>query len=143
MFHRILVPVDFSDGALHALRLAIELARESGGHITLFHCAGTPNVLDTGPGGGLYYAELIQRIAKEVEHELIRLALEEIPQGLSHDHVQVSGFPPAEIVAYATKGKYDVIVMGTHGRTGLNHVFMGSVAARVIQRAEVPVLVCR
>ena len=97
----------------------------------------------TPPGHATEARELVERIAKEMDHQLIRLALDEIPEGLSHDHVQVSGFPPKEIVSYATKGDYDVIVMGTHGRTGLNHVFMGSVAERVIQRAEVPVLICR
>ena len=143
MFHRILVPVDFSDSSVRALRLAVQLARESGGHLTLFHCAGAPDLTAMGPGAVVYYQQVADQLARELDHHLTRMAKDEVPESLSHDKVRVAGFPPAEIVARAKSGKYDLIAMGTHGRTGLTHVIMGSVAARVIQRAEVPVLVCR
>jgi nucleotide-binding universal stress UspA family protein len=143
MFHRILVPTDFSDSSVRALRLAVRLARESGARLTLLHCVGVPTVLDAGVGAAVYYTEMVERITKQTDHELARLAREEIPESLSHDRIQCTGFAPAEIVSHAAAGAYDLIVMGTHGRTGLAHVLTGSVAARVIQRAEVPVLVCR
>lgn len=144
MFRRILVPTDFSEGATRALRLAVTLARESGGHVTLFHCA--PNVDMLGHGtidNALYYGALMDRLAEELERLLAKALGDEVPKGLSRDHAHVIGFPPDEIVRRAKEGSYDLIVMGTHGRTGLQKALMGSVTARVIQRSEVPVLVCR
>lgn len=144
MFRRILVPTDFSDSAVHALRLAVQLARESGGHVTVLHCAGAIDLLGDGTiSGAVYYGDLLDRIAKEVDHLLSRLVREEIPEGVPHDQVQVSGFPPDEIVRRAKEGSYDLVVMGTRGRRSVDQVLMGSVTARVIRRSEVPVLVCR
>jgi len=144
MFRRILVPTDFSESATHALRLAVTLARESGGHVTLFHCAPTVDLLGHGTiENALYYGALMDRLSEELQGLLTRTVGEEIPKGLSHDHAHVIGFPPDEIVRRAKEGAYDLVVMGTHGRTGLDKVLMGSVTARVIQRSEVPVLVCR
>ena len=53
------------------------------------------------------------------------------------------GEPAAEIVAAAQDGKFDVIVVGTHGRTGLAHVLLGSVAERVVRRSTMPVITVR
>jgi nucleotide-binding universal stress UspA family protein len=144
MFRRLLVPTDFSLSATNALRLAVDLARESGGHITVMHCAGAIDLLGDGTiGGAIYYGDLLDRIAKEVDHLLSRLVREEIPDGISHDEVRVIGFAPDEIVSRAKEGSYDLVVMGTHGRMRFDKVLMGSVTARVIHRSEVPVLVCR
>jgi nucleotide-binding universal stress UspA family protein len=144
MFRRILVPTDFSESATHALRLAVTLARESGGHVTLFHCAPTVDMLGNGTmENALYYGALMDRLAEDLEGLLVRTVGDEIPKGLSRDHAQVMGFPPDEIVRRAKEGSYDLIVMGAHGRTGLEKVLMGSVTERVIRRSEVPVLVCR
>jgi nucleotide-binding universal stress UspA family protein len=144
MFRRILVPTDFSDGAMHALRLAVTLARESGGHVTVFHCAPPVDLLGHGTvENALYYGALMDQLAEELERLLTRTVGDEIPEGLSHDHAHVIGFPPDEIVRRAKHGSYDLVVMGTHGRTGVDRVLMGSVTERVIRRSEVPVLVCR
>jgi nucleotide-binding universal stress UspA family protein len=144
MFRRILVPTDFSESATHALRLAVTLARESGGHVTLFHSAPAVDMLGHGTiDNALYYGALMDRLAQELEHLLTKTIEDEVPEGLSHDHAHVIGFPPDEIVRRAKEGAYDLVVMGTHGRTGLDKVMMGSVTVRVIRRSEVPVLVCR
>ena len=144
MFRRILVPTDFSESATRALRLAVTLARESGGHVTVFHCAPAVDMLGHGTvDNALYYGALMDRLSEELDRLLTRTVGEEIPKGLSEDHAQVIGFPPDEIVRRAKEGAYDLVVMGTHGRTGLDKVLMGSVTARVIRRSEVPVLVCR
>jgi nucleotide-binding universal stress UspA family protein len=144
MFRRILVPTDFSESATRALRLAVALARESGGHLTLFHCAPAVDVLGHGTiDNALYYGALMDRLTQELEDLLTRTLKDEVAEGVPHDHAHVIGFPPDEIVRRAKEGGYDLVVMGTHGRTGLDKVIMGSVTQRVIARSEVPVLVCR
>ena len=144
MFRRILVPTDFSESATRALRLAVALAGESGGHVTLFHCAPAVDMLGHGTvDNALYYGALMDRLSEELERLLSRTVGEEIPKGLSHDHAHVIGFTPDEIVRRAKEGSYDLVVMGTHGRTGLDKLLTGSVTARVIRGSEVPVLVCR
>lgn len=148
MFTNILVPTDFSDHATIALRLAIKLARESKGRITLLHVGLAPGVgiYDLGVYSVPMSDTLIamhEQAAKEQKHLLDRIAREEIPDDVPWQAIAVEGFPPEEIVAQAERGKHDVIVMASHGRTGLARAFLGSVAERVLRHATIPVLVTR
>lgn len=144
MFHEILVPTDMSEGGLRALRLAIKLAREGGGRLTLLHVGLTPVPVGL-EGYGALSVELMSgvrdQIAAEQKHALEKLAREELPEGMEFRSVVREGYPPDEICEEAEACGADVIVMGTHGRTGLERVFLGSVAERVIRHATVPVLV--
>ncbi len=140
--HHILVPTDFSDYANHALAYASELAQTLQSRITLlhiFHVAPLslgdmpPAFLDT------YLKELeadaqtsMQASLKWVQHD-----------GLQVDTVIDHGIPFQAIVDTARDQQVDLIVMGTHGRTGLTHVLIGSVAEKVVRLAECPVLVTR
>lgn len=144
MFRELLVPTDLSEGGLRALRLAIRMAKESGGRIVLLHVGVTPVPIGLESYGALS-AELMagvrDQIATEQRHALEKLAREELPEGMEFRIVLREGYPPDEICAEAKAGGCDCIVMGTHGRTGLERVFLGSVAERVIRQADVPVLV--
>lgn len=146
-FKKILVPMDFSEHALHALRLAISLARSSGGSITLLHVGVVPHVYATELGlagaASPLFAQMSEDIAKEQRHHLERVASEEIPAGLSHDVALREGFPPEEVLSQVKDGGYDLVVMGTHGRTGLGRVLLGSVTERVVRECPVPVMVTR
>ena len=144
-FKEILVPVDFSETSLHAIRQAVRVARESNGRLTLVHIGVVPYV-DAGPFGASIPAALIaahDQMAAERMHALQRVAKEEIPDGMPVRFKVREGFPPEEILAEAEEGKQDLICIGTHGRTGVERVILGSVAERVIRGAKVPVLVTR
>lgn len=141
-FSDILVPIDFSETSLRALRLAVNLTHAGNVRLHLVNIGVTPYV-DVGPYGASVPAVLIaanDHMAAEAKSALERVAREEIPQGVEvHTHVR-TGFPPEEILAEAAESKADLIVIGTHGRTGVERVLLGSVAERVIRAAKIPVL---
>ncbi len=142
-FKEILVPIDFSETSLHALRLAVRVARESGGRLNLVHIGVVPYV-DAGPFGASVPAMLVaahDEMATQRMHALQRVCREEIPEGMVVRTKVREGFPPEEILAEADESKADVICLGTHGRTGVERVILGSVAERVIRAAKVPVLI--
>jgi nucleotide-binding universal stress UspA family protein len=147
MFQRILVPTDFSDSSIHALRLALDLARKFGGHITLLN-VGVPTLdslpgIEPGAAAGPLFTQIAERMGVEMQHALEKLAKEEVPDVVRHDVRRRDGYPPEVISEEAKDGGYDVIVMGTHGHTGIKRVLLGSVTDRVLRLATVPVLVCR
>lgn len=146
-FSRILVPVDFSEHAIHAVRLAVDLARTYGSKLTLLHVGVVPHVYSTelGLGGAAapLFTEMSAQVAREQRHRLERVAAEEVPEALTTELIVREGFPPEEVLAQVRSGEHDLVVMGTHGRTGFGRVLLGSVTERVLRECPVPVLVTR
>lgn len=146
-FSSILVPIDFSEHSVNAVRLAVELARSFGSQITLLHVGVVPHVYSTELGlagvAGPMWSEMSQNVAREQRHRLEKLAAEEIPQPLVHGLVVREGFPPEEILSQVEQGGHDLVIMGTHGRTGFGRVLLGSVTERVLRDCAVPVMVTR
>jgi nucleotide-binding universal stress UspA family protein len=145
MFKKILVPIDFSDTSLAALRLAIQVARGNGAHLTLLHVGVVPHFYATelgmaGPAGPLF-TEMSAEITREQRHRLDQVCREEVPPGLSHATLIREGFPPEEVLAQVAEGEHDLVVMGTHGRTGIRRALLGSVTERVVRECKAPVLV--
>jgi nucleotide-binding universal stress UspA family protein len=145
MFKKILVPVDFSETSLAALRLAIQVARSNGAHLTLLHVGVVPHFYATelgmsGPAGPLF-TEMSAEIEREQRHRLEQLVKEEVPQALPHATLIREGFPPEEVLAQVSDGGHDLVVMGTHGRTGIRRALLGSVTERVVRECKAPVLV--
>ncbi|MEF8864331.1 MAG: universal stress protein [Salinibacter sp.] len=132
----ILVPVDFSDASLEALRHAKELALTYGAQITLLHAVEEvvyPSAYGVEPAN-LPGPQVIDR----VEESLAELARTEI--GYEHVVVQANvGYAPSTILDYAETNEVDLVVIATHGRTGLERMLLGSVAERVVRRAPAPV----
>lgn len=129
---RILAPVDFSACSMWALRHAEEMARRFGAELVLVH---VDPVLPLG-------SDLVdEEIAgcKELD-ELVTLLRE---RGMVVRGLLRAGAPIEEIMRAASAEHADLIVMGTHGRRGLEHVLMGSVAESVLRRASCPVLTVR
>ncbi|MFN7147779.1 MAG: universal stress protein, partial [Myxococcota bacterium] len=85
--------------------------------------------------------QLQRELMAERGHALKRLAGEEIPADVKWDQKLREGYPPEEILQEIATGAYDLVVMGTHGHTGLKHALLGSVTERVLRQASVPVLV--
>lgn len=136
----ILVPVDFSDASVEALRHAKELALTHGAQITLLHAVEEvvyPSAYGIEPAN-LPGPQVIDR----VEQNLAEIARTEI--GYEHVVVQANvGYAPSTILDYAEGNEVDLIVIATHGRTGLERMLLGSVAERVVRRSPAPVFVVK
>jgi universal stress protein A len=138
---RILVPIDFSDCSKKALQYALPLAREHQAALTLLYVV--PPAYGAGEYGGIDYAQLVGSMRESSEKELAKLAVEQVRGEVSTDTLVRVGSPSRAIVEVARSLPADLIVISTHGRTGLNHVLLGSVAEHVVQRAPCPVFVVR
>ncbi len=138
----ILVPIDFSDCSKKALQYAIPFARQHEASLTLLYVVPRPNYVG-GEYTGLDYAQLeADQSASEAER-LEALAGAEVRGQVPAKSLIRTGFPVVEILEAAKALPADLIVISTHGRTGLKHVFLGSVAEAVVRRAPCPVLVVR
>jgi nucleotide-binding universal stress UspA family protein len=138
---QILVPIDFSDCSKKALQYALPLAKQHLAALTLLFVV--PPAYGAGEYGGIDYAQLETSMREGGEKELTKLVVDvvcgEVPTGTL---VRV-GSPSREIIEVARTLPADLIVISTHGRTGFQHVFLGSVAEHVVQRAPCPVFVVR
>lgn len=142
---RILVPVDFSPHSDRALRYAARLAGWLGASVELVHVVDNPFASGAWTSE-IYVPSLPQMLESLVADARKRLeALKKVvaDQGVKVDAMVLEGQPAFAIIDHAADGRFDLIVMGTHGRTGFSHAFMGSVAERVVRRAPCPVLTVR
>ncbi|MFC7319205.1 universal stress protein [Halomarina halobia] len=134
MFNNILVPTDGSDTAEAALEHAIDLASRADAVIHVVYVADV-TVARGGP--------MLDLLTEEGQRATKEAASRVSGAGLSVTRAVVEGKPSRAILEYADEARIDLIVMGTHGRTGLDRLFMGSVAGRVVRLAKVPVLTIR
>jgi nucleotide-binding universal stress UspA family protein len=135
----IVVPIDFSKPSRQAFELARDLAREAGpAHVILVHACFVPVEIEALVGSAAY--EAVEDIDTHVAKELDQLVAELKDGGVSCEAVTVRGSPENVILDLAESKRADLIVMGTHGRTGLSHFFLGSVAERVVRNASCPVM---
>ncbi len=143
-----LVPTDFSPYADQALTYAIELAHALDARLTLLHvfdllhvCHLTPLTVEETPFS--YFDAYLQEIESDAQQQMQASLAHVHRAGLRGDSVIVQGVVFDTIVEIARAKKADLIIMGTHGRTGVQHVLLGSVAERVVRLAPCPVLVVR
>lgn len=137
---RILCPVDFSEESTHALRYAGELAAHFGAEIIVVHAVEPlPYPVEFGPLPALLTdAEpMLLKRAKEQLEALRSKELGSLPK--SYAVVEI-GIPEHAICEAATRERCDLVVLSTHGRSGLSHLLIGSVAERVVRLAPCPVL---
>jgi nucleotide-binding universal stress UspA family protein len=139
---RILVPVDFSVHSQKAMAYALALAARAGSaSVHLMHVVEPLPLSLVGDAGPAALPE--QEVAAYCEHELARLAYDRASPGLPISSAVHAGQPSAEIIAVAKEMRSDLVVISSHGRTGLEHLLLGSVAERVVREAPCPVLVVR
>ena len=131
--HTILHPTDFSDRSEYAFRLACALSRDYNAHLVVLHVI-QPLVIGDGEGVIPPEPDIARSAARDQLHRL------DVPSELRVDRQLAYGDPVTEILQVADEVGTDLIVMGTHGRTGLGRLFMGSVAEQVLRRAQCPVL---
>src|SRR6266446_3910609 len=142
--HRILVPTDFSKHSHNALMYAVAFAEKFGAELYLLHVVQDlalfiPDAVTATPP-----------LAPPVEQltAAARAALEDVVrksefQGVPHHSEVREGTPFYEIIRFAREADIDLIVMGTHGHSGLAHVLLGSVTEKVVRKAPCPVLTVR
>lgn len=136
-FKHVLVPSDFGEVADRALDLAIEIAAQFGAKITLFHTWVLPSVY-AGYGHGLYWP--IDDFEGQARTTLARTLAKAKERYPNIEMSLASGLPSKAILDIAKDRDVDLIVMGTHGRQGLSHAVLGSVAEKVVRLSPVPVL---
>jgi nucleotide-binding universal stress UspA family protein len=140
-FRSILVPVDYSEPSRRALELALSLADDA--EVTVIHAWDRPayvgeQVIAQPDGSRRSLSELIRENAERDMNEF--LAQVKAPPGKTFKHHLVTGDPVSAIILEASKPGYDVLVVGTHGRTGMTKLLLGSVTEKLIRLSPIPVL---
>lgn len=139
---KILVPVDSSEGASEAARLAAELAKCAGASLSLLH------VLDSDPAMLMGATALSQEELQTVREEMSQRAFEAVGKVIDLEKLQPSmqirlGKPSMEIVNYARTEGTDLIVMGSRGLSGIKEFLLGSVSSQVLHHAPCSVTIVR
>jgi nucleotide-binding universal stress UspA family protein len=135
----ILVPVDFSENTPAILDWAAHLAAEHGSKVTLLHAYHLPVEFQQLEGAYLP-PDFWQSVRTEAETSLRRYAEELERKQIRVETAVCEGYAATVIVEEAATRRADLIVIGTHGRSGLKHLLLGSIAERVVQKAPCPVL---
>jgi nucleotide-binding universal stress UspA family protein len=136
----ILVPVDFSPGSSACVEYATAVAEALHSNVTLFHVFQTADLMVAiVPGADADVDDATGRALAERSVERLR-AETRSRAGVRVSAVVVHGSPSEEIVSFAHDKSFDMVVIGTHGRTGLSRALMGSVAEAVVRRASCAVL---
>ncbi len=141
-FKKILCPTDFSEGSREALRLAIQLSKEHASELVLVHAWEPPYLF--GPELAAM-PDLIESLRRDAEEGLAKWKLEAEQLGERSVSVMLLMGSPWVMITEAAKQDraIDLIVIGTHGRTGLGRFLIGSVAEKIVRRAPCSVLVAR
>jgi universal stress protein A len=142
---RILVPTDFSDHSEHAAAYALELAKRY--EADEIHCVHVSDIPADLMATSAYYMtgpseQFVEQVRAESRKSLEAFAQKNFP-GVPVQAVFLEGRPFAEIVRYASENQVDLIVISTHGRSGIKHALFGSVAEQVVRKAPCPVLVVK
>jgi nucleotide-binding universal stress UspA family protein len=145
-FRKILIPVDFSPASRRALHHALGLARAYAATVHVVHVWEPPGLvkadLDAWSTG---HVEAMPAAARRAADDQMRELLDDFGFAASErpEYEILAGDPARAIVEMVNAGGYDLIVMGTHGRTGFSRLLVGSVAENVVRRARCPVLTVR
>lgn len=140
---KILVPIDFSEHGRDALQFAADLSGRYEAPLELVHVLQL--VTHALPEGyTVPTTQQFNEIVTRLQKQLSEAELEALQAGACEAHsTLLQGAPGEEILRFAAEGKYDLVVMGVHGRSGLKHLLMGSVAEKVVRASQCPVLAVR
>jgi universal stress protein A len=144
MFRRVLFGTDFSPASRPAFRRAVALARESRGRLLIVHVL--PSGMPLGAEGYVtprMYQEMETAIRQSAQKQLDRLVAQAKKAGVAVRGLLLTGAAPEAIALTARKERSDVVIVGTHGRTGLDRLLAGSVASRIVGTAPCPVMTVR
>ena len=141
---RIMVPIDYSDNSKAALAYGAELALGFGASLDVVHVWDRPTYLTDAvmvqrPGEA--HKPIGELIRENADRDMTEFLSEvSLPTTLSVSRRLVSGEPASALLAELKKGEHDLVVLSTHGRTGLAHLLLGSIAEKLVRLSPVPVL---
>jgi nucleotide-binding universal stress UspA family protein len=138
---KILCPIDHSDCSKEALKYAVSFAMKDEAKLYLLHIIDIRSFNDS-------LVAMSQQIPDEETLEQLRMKLldcipEDIRDDMDVEATVIQGIPFAEIISTAKEKEIDMIVIGSHGRTGISHMMLGSVSEKVVRKAPCPVLTVR
>ncbi len=136
----ILVPTDFSEPAAHALRFAGRLAERFGATVRLMYADYFVPPVDFSASAAVEYALTSDEAADEAKKHLIRIAKEILPKGVAFETRVIIDSPVPAIIDEARNCHADLVIMGTHGRTGFRRLVVGSVTESVMRVINVPLI---
>ena len=143
MFEKILLPTDFSDCSASAAGVARSMAERFGSRVTVLYVLDEPAALDPMFRGDVPLEMLRSRMEQFARENMESFLGRHFSGFANFDTVLASGIPYREIIGKARELGADLIVIGTHGRTGVEHVIFGSTAEKVVRMAPCPVLTVR
>ena len=140
---KILFPTDFSEGSSYALKYAVDMVKHYGAKLYLVHV-----IYDIAKTSGWYVPhvsmdEMYKDIEKGAKKELEKFGNEEIRGLKDIERVVLTGVPHDEILKFTKDNKIELIVMGSHGKKGIDRILFGSTASQVVRFAPCPVLTVR
>lgn len=139
----ILYPTDFSKGARAAMDHAISLAKDYDAKLILLHVVEDIPIAEWYIPSALSVASLMEDLKTSAMQEIQKWVAEVAAHVKDVEKMVVNGVPFVEIIGAAREKKADLIVIGTHGRTGIDHILFGSTAEKVVRKASCPVLTVR
>ncbi len=142
-FEKILVAVDFSDNSSYAFDYALSLAKQFNSELLLLHVINEPVDLRGFYVPHISFEQLEKEIAAGAAIMMEQFCQEKMQGYSNYKTAIVTGTPFDEIIRKASEFEASLVVIGTHGRTGLDHIIFGSTAERVVRGAACPVLTIR
>jgi nucleotide-binding universal stress UspA family protein len=142
-FATILFANDFSEGSDYAFDYALSLAKQYTAKLVILHVINEPVDLRGFYVPHISFENLEKEIAEGAEKMLDRFCSTNLKDFTNYEKFVLSGIPYDEIVKKADECSADLIVMGTHGRKGMDHLLFGSTAERVVRSARIPVMTVR
>ncbi len=141
---QIIAPTDFSEPAGQGLQAAIEMASKFDARLMLIHVVDTvPTISGTHLMSGANAVQMQEQMQDNARKHIENLIRSEVPEQIPCEYKIVSGKPADEIIRLCQEASADLIVIATHGYSGMERFIFGSVAERVMRKAECPVLSIR
>jgi nucleotide-binding universal stress UspA family protein len=141
--HRILVPIDFSDHSKNALKYAVSYASQIGARLDLLYVVEPTIYPADFSFGQVGFPNIEEELRKRGSEELNTLMASEVGGKVLAECSVRTGKPFYEINEYAGEHHCDLIIIATHGHTGMEHILFGSTVEKVVRKAPCPVLVVR
>ncbi len=138
-FSNILIAVDGSKCSMNAVKRGIELAKDLSASVMLLSVVDMTTMIDNAAVGAIIDKD-VEVVFEDEAEKLLEKTMKKYPYEKTKP-ITEEGIAQEAINSIAEKHKADLIIMGTHGRTGLKHLFMGSVAEHVIRHSKIPVMV--
>ncbi|WP_224268792.1 universal stress protein [Haloprofundus salinisoli] len=138
MYDTILLPTDGSTGAQQAAKHAFDLARQYGATVHVLYVADTQRDSLTTVG-----TEVVDALEAEGRDAVSAIAESDVAHGIDVEEVVAQGHPDEEILSYVEDNAVDLVVMATHGRSGLGRYLLGSTTEKIVRSSPVPVFTVR